>query len=61
MSAVDKDGNCALHHAASNLNYAATRVLLEAGSPLEIKNKDVCMGGFAGWGVISFNWTATVN
>ena len=43
MSATDKNGNTALHHAATNLNFVATRVLIEAGSPLEVKNKDVSL------------------
>ena len=44
MSAVDRDGNTALHHAAVNLNFVATRVLIDAGAPLEQKNKDVSHG-----------------
>ena len=41
MTLVDDDGNSALHYASTNLNYVSTRVLIDAGSPLEILNKDV--------------------
>ena len=41
MTLVDNDGNSALHHASSNLNFVATRVLIDAGSPLNVVNKDV--------------------
>ena len=39
----DKHGNTALHHSATNLNYAATKVLLDANAPVEVKNNDVRM------------------
>ena len=41
MFAVDKNNDSALHHAAANLNYFATKVLADAGAPLETKNKEV--------------------
>ncbi len=42
MVAKDNNNDSALHHAAANLNYLATKVLSEAGAPLEEKNKEVC-------------------
>lgn len=39
--AKDNNSDSALHHAASHLNYVATKVLVETGAPLEEKNKEV--------------------
>ena len=50
MTLVDNKGNSALHHASSNLNFVATKVLIEAGSPLEIVNKDVSETTMSGGG-----------
>ena len=44
MVAKDNNNDSALHHAAANLNYLATKVLSEAGAPLEEKNKEVWEG-----------------
>ncbi len=41
MMAKDNNSDTALHHAASQLNYVATKVLVETGAPLEEKNKEV--------------------
>ena len=45
MVAKDNNNDSALHHASANLNYLATKVLSEAGAPLEEKNKEVCWNG----------------
>ena len=45
IRATDKNKDTPLHHAAANLNYGATKVLIDAGAPIEAKNNDVrqCM------------------
>ena len=45
IRATDKNKDTPLHHAAANLNYGATKVLIDAGAPIEVKNNDVrsCM------------------
>ncbi len=48
MVAKDNNNDSALHHASANLNYLATKVLSEAGAPLEEKNKEVCWNGGGG-------------
>ena len=43
IRAVDSHNNTALHHSATNLNYLATKVLLDSNAPVEVKNNDVRM------------------
>ena len=45
MRAVDDLKNTALHYSATNLNYAATKVLIESNAPVEVKNSEVREGG----------------
>ena len=43
IRALDKKNMTALHYSATNLNYAATKVLLDSNAPVDIKNNDVRM------------------
>ena len=43
IRAVDNHSNMALHHSATNLNYPATKVLLDSNAPVDVKNNDVRM------------------
>lgn len=40
LHAVDNNNNNALHHAAESCNYYAVQLLVDAGAPLNNKNKD---------------------
>jgi ankyrin repeat protein len=41
--AVDNKNNTALHFSATNLNYPATKVLIDSNAPVDVKNNDVRM------------------
>ena len=41
LTLKDKSGNSALHHASMNLNFVATKVLIDAGAQLDAVNNDV--------------------
>ena len=43
VRAMDGKNNTALHYSATNLNYPATKVLLDSNAPVDIRNNDVSM------------------